>query len=70
MQEIFRYSIAFLVNMEAYLEEYEIEQLYKLAQLQKISLLLIESNNNRWQRKNEKIYIIDQDCCEIVIDAK
>lgn len=65
MQQVLGYSVVVLINIKAYLETSEIVQLYKFASYQKISLIMIESNEDGDGIADERVYIIDKDCCEI-----
>ena len=57
-----------LVNLINYLSEEEIEILYRDLYYNKYSVLLIENKWNRIKRENEKVFIIDDDLCEIYMD--
>lgn len=52
------------VNLKTFLDQTDIEELYKFAMLSKIPLLLFE-NHNDINSSCENMHIIDQDLCEI-----
>ena len=58
-------KLVILVNIKAYLEQSQIEELYKFAFYNKIQILLLESEE-KGCLPNEKYYIIDKDRCLIV----
>ncbi|MEG1947932.1 MAG: type II-A CRISPR-associated protein Csn2, partial [Lachnospiraceae bacterium] len=64
MQDICNMSICILVNIKSYLGEDELKKIFQFAEYNKIHLLLIESVvKNR--SSQEKVYIWDEDSCEI-----
>lgn len=62
---ICKYKLIIFVNLKTYLSDEEIEELYKISNYCKISLLLIESREKDWNG-DEMEYIIDKDQCLIV----
>lgn len=62
---ICKYKLIIFVNLKTYLSTDEIEELYKMCEYCKISILLIESRENV-ENAREKTYIIDKDQCLIV----
>ncbi len=65
MHDVLGYNITVCVNIKSYLNDWEIEQLYEFAFYNKIFIVLIESYLGEKQKTNERIFIIDKDCCEI-----
>ena len=65
MNRLLGYQVFVFVNLSAYLDSYELEQLYEVAMYLKMHLLMIESHVDILRGKDEKIYIIDKDGCEI-----
>lgn len=59
------YKIIFFVNLKSFLNENQIKEIYKLANYNKINLVLIE--NKQSFKTSEEIYnILDEDLCEII----
>ena len=68
LRELTGNKLTVLVNFLDYLTEEEIEVFYRDLNYNKQSILLIERKWNRIKRENEKIFIVDDDLCEIYID--
>lgn len=58
--------IIFFVNLKSYLLAQELEELYKYASYEKISLILLE-NSAKEKIQNESICVLDKDLCIINI---
>ncbi len=68
LRELTGNKLTVLVNFLDYLTEEEIEVFYRDLNYNKQSILLIERKWNRIKRENEKIFIVDDDLCEIYVD--
>lgn len=62
---LLRYSGLILVEIKSYLDEKELQELYRMSGYYKIQLILVESVE-RMKLEKEKLYIIDKDMCLIV----
>lgn len=58
-------KIFIFINLRSFLNEKELELLYKTACYEKIFLVLVETHDFDNKLVNENKYIIDKDCCEI-----
>lgn len=58
-------NIFMFINLKSYLNDNELELLYKTASYEKIFLVLVEAHDFNSKSDYENKYIIDQDCCEI-----
>ena len=56
------------VNLKSVINNDELLQIYKHCKLEKVGLLLIESSE-RSRLKNEKMVIITEDLCEILVNS-
>ena len=54
-----------LINSRNYFTDEEYKNLFEEVQRKDISLLFIENYNNRVSFPNEKLYIIDNNLCEL-----
>lgn len=62
---LFHYSGLILVGIKSYLNEKELQELYRMSCYYKIQLILVESSERK-RLENERLYIIDKDICLIV----
>ncbi len=60
-------QVIFFVNLKLFLTQPELEELYKFASYEKISLILLE-NSFKEKLKNESICILDKDLCIISVE--
>lgn len=58
-------KIFIFVNLRSFLNEKELELLYKTARYEKVFLVFVEAHDFDDKSDYEKKYIIDKDCCEI-----
>lgn len=58
-------KVFLFVNLKSFLTEEELKLLYKTCLYEKYNLVLIESMNRPEKNANERVLIIDKDCCEI-----
>lgn len=65
--ELVAIKVFFFVNLRSYLTQDELNELYKMADYYKVSLILLESIE-RNERSREKRYIIDKDLCFIDVN--
>lgn len=66
MKHLCGVSIFFAVNLKQYLSEEQVLELYKIAQYNKIQLVLIEFCMSQKRMECEEMYIIDKDGCIII----
>lgn len=64
VSQVLRKKVFILVNIKAYLDDLEIQQLYKEAMYSKVFLILLESKENM-KLSDEKKVLIDPDLCII-----
>ena len=67
LHQLCKIKVIIFVNLKTYLSDSELEQLYEFSAYEKISLVLLE-NVHRNRLKNEKICIVDHDCCIINLE--
>lgn len=67
LSQICNIHIVFLVNIKLYLSQAELEELYKCAFYEKISLILLE-NSLKGKIECESICILDKDLCIIDVE--
>ena len=65
--ELVAIKVFFFVNLRSYLTQDELNELYKMVDYYKVSLILLESIE-RNERSREKRYIIDKDLCFIDVN--
>ena len=57
-----------LINAYSFFTAEELAQLYKMAQYQKISLMLLENHASKYRNGCEKVILFDEDMCELRLD--
>ena len=65
VREVFNTKLFIFVNLKDYISDEEYEEIYKYIQLNKINIFLIESKVPKESYNWEKLWIIDEDLCEI-----
>ena len=63
--ELMNINIFAFINLKAFLSENDLKKLFQFAGYQKIQMLLIDGKASKTNFENERIYIIDEDLCEI-----
>ena len=67
LHQLCKIKVIIFVNLKTYLSDSELEQLYEFSAYEKMSFVLLE-NVHRNRLKNEKICIVDHDCCIINLE--
>lgn len=65
LNDVFGISLFITLNIQLYIHEKELQELYKIANYKKINLLLIESFDVNRYNLLERVTIIDRDLCFI-----
>lgn len=65
MVQIFNLRCMVFVHLKSFLEESELEELYKAASYKKVNLLLLENRDYEQKNEREKMFLWDKDLCEI-----
>lgn len=68
ISKILKKDIFVLVNFHTFFEKSQLEELYKHCFYKKINLLLAENQKSDIILDIEKLFIIDNDLCEIIVD--
>lgn len=63
--QIFNLRCMVFVHLKSFLEESELEELYKAASYKKVNLLLLENRDYEQKNEREKMFLWDKDLCEI-----